>query len=587
MQLTYEIANLRLLLEGSLDDHIVENAQAKTTTVKPRATIGFPIAIAPDARFKNAMAVVEVMAETEPTADLTGTGTPPSITALLPREKTYNVASITDHSVSLGGGMVTAIAGVSGSFLWGHKTYYVVKDQDTVALTWQPEKTGATAFLWQFRPVLGESFVQSGLRQTFVQLAFPAAPQERVFGSVFIRSYWRKYDRKTGLAGNVIPGSISAWKRADIPQYSMKQSVAAFSAASLEDIGGGQMLVEIPGSFLGGTYVRLGGSILQAGSAGFTFESRFIRFVAPVSDLASKPAFLVSRDGTEVPLIVKDDALNMASNPIAIESAAFTAIDETNSLLRIELQPMKPIPALPLMLLIGGRAFGCSDAPLARTGNTLSIALPTAFLYANPQITVKPLMADTRYFAAAVTVPAGSEPERLVAVSQNSTGVTYVIFGGRLDRLTVVSPPKAALGALGSGSTPLRTVEIPLDLIKTQKLLVLQRDGEPPFTLAIPAPSSGGNEQPAPVKPQFKERVTVGSDTATITGEGLDAIDKVLFGAKELKIVKQSPKSLEIRGLAAAGATSSAATQDITLVLKRNETVKLEVVTARVETIGK
>jgi hypothetical protein len=50
-------------------------------------------------------------------------GSDPAVTALLPREKTYNVASIKDHSVSVGGGMMAQIIGVSGSFLWGHKTY--------------------------------------------------------------------------------------------------------------------------------------------------------------------------------------------------------------------------------------------------------------------------------------------------------------------------------------------------------------------------------------------------------------------------------------------------------------------------------
>ncbi len=60
------------------------------------------------------------------------------ITTLLPREKTYNVASISENNISLGGGIATQVLGVSGSWFRGHKTYYVVQDQDTVAKTFVP-----------------------------------------------------------------------------------------------------------------------------------------------------------------------------------------------------------------------------------------------------------------------------------------------------------------------------------------------------------------------------------------------------------------------------------------------------------------
>jgi hypothetical protein len=168
MQLTYEIANLRLLMEGSLSDWYFSDQ--KLLMPKPRTTIGFPITISAEKRYKNAVAIVEAVVETKRGADLTGE--PPAVTALLPREKTYNVAAITDRSVSIGGGMVTALAGISGSFLWGRKTYYIVKDQDTVARMFDPGEAAQTGFLWEFRPVLGREFVQSGLKQTFVQLAF-------------------------------------------------------------------------------------------------------------------------------------------------------------------------------------------------------------------------------------------------------------------------------------------------------------------------------------------------------------------------------------------------------------------------------
>jgi hypothetical protein len=59
MQLTYEIANLQLLLGGSLSDWTIGTSKI----VKPRVTLGFPITIDPDKRAKDATAVVEIEVE--------------------------------------------------------------------------------------------------------------------------------------------------------------------------------------------------------------------------------------------------------------------------------------------------------------------------------------------------------------------------------------------------------------------------------------------------------------------------------------------------------------------------------------------
>jgi hypothetical protein len=228
MQVTYEIANLRLLVEGPLSDRILNTSDGKTF-MKPRTTLGFPITITPDKRFKDAVAVVEVEVETAPNEDLSGKKQPPSITALLPREKTYNVAAITDHNTSLGGGVATQLAGVSVAFLHSRKSYYVVQDQDTVALTFSPEQHDPNAeprigFLWQFRPVLGSDYVQSGLKQTFVQLSFPSPESASSLGRIHVRTYWRKYDRDTGLLKEVVQNSLDEdAANSDIPVFDMKQ----------------------------------------------------------------------------------------------------------------------------------------------------------------------------------------------------------------------------------------------------------------------------------------------------------------------------------------------------------------------------
>ena len=166
MQLTYEVANLRLLLEGSLTDWYLNNT--KFLASKTRVTVGFPITISADKRYKDAVAIVEAMVETQP-AD----AGVPAVTALLPRDKTYNVAAITDTSVSIGAGLVTQLAGISGSFLWGHKTYYLVKDQDTVARMVQPDQKTQTGFLWEFRPRTWPALRPGGTKTNFCATRVP------------------------------------------------------------------------------------------------------------------------------------------------------------------------------------------------------------------------------------------------------------------------------------------------------------------------------------------------------------------------------------------------------------------------------
>jgi hypothetical protein len=644
MQLTSEVINLRLLIEGSLSDRIlhtqVTDSDGKTheiSFIRPRTTVGFPITISADKRFKDAVAVVEVEVETSEKNNFSSNGESPIITALLPREKTYNVAAITDKNVSIGAGMVTQVAGVSGSFLFGRKTYYIVQDQDTIALTLNddPSNIRRTGFMWQFRPVLGAPYVKPGLKQTFVQLAFPAPKSSGSFGNIRVKTYWRKFDQKTGILKEVVKNSlVDTQVPAPIPTFDMRQLVR-LNATNLEDLGNGQMLVTLHGDFLGGTYVRVGSTILQAGSTGFTSEYTQIRFIAPIADLATKKTVLVARDGTETPLTISDPVIDLAGNPIRIKGIpppSVTAIDESNSLLQIEFDPpVKTLPSMPLVLVIGGKVFGYSDAPISRqqgpigsdytvATNGLSAALPTAFLLSNPDVVVRPLMVDDRYFDKATLFEPSDEGVRFLLLAQTTkpqqkkkkedTGqagkaqkndtqsagtVKYLLYGRSLDDVSVVVP-KADLQELGDGvdSESLRLLELDLAVAKTQKLVVLQHAGGRPFVVALPAlPADPAN----PTKPdqpatglKFQERVTVGADEAVIVGDGLTADTTVSFQKQPLTAkLSADGKSLKIAGLAAAGATAAAKTQDIDVKTGTSKpvTIKLEVVNTKVETVQK
>ena len=312
MQLTYEIANLQLLLEGSLNDRYVKNMRY----VKPRTTLGFPITISSLAPYKNAIAVVEVEV-TNADRNLEPKDRP-AVTALLPREKTYNVAALTDHMTSIGGGLVTQVINGGFSFLRGRKSYYIVQDQDTLANLIAPDPTAvnATAFSWQFRPVLGQSFVRPGMKQTFVQLSAPLEAAANCFGRIKVKTYWRRIDRKTGVLKEVIPESISdaSYVEPEIPIYDLTPLV---QEVNYDDIGNGQIRVSVDGNFLGGTYIRVGSNSYREGSPGFTSELTRIQFVTSAADVAKQKAYIVSRDGSETEII---NPLGAPEQPRRIET---------------------------------------------------------------------------------------------------------------------------------------------------------------------------------------------------------------------------------------------------------------------------
>jgi hypothetical protein len=174
LQLSAEIMNVQLMLDGALSDRLQRsNGQPRTTY-----SIGFPVTIENPAMTmtgnKHENEIAEIQVEVCPAARLRSD--PPSIVTLIPKERTYNVASLVDKSFL---GSAAALLGgafnVGASFLWEHKTFYMVQQQETVAYL-NPagrdcgEGVRAASFSWQIRPVLGSKYVRPGMAQEFVQV---------------------------------------------------------------------------------------------------------------------------------------------------------------------------------------------------------------------------------------------------------------------------------------------------------------------------------------------------------------------------------------------------------------------------------
>jgi hypothetical protein len=304
------------------------------------------------------------------------------------------------------------------------------------------------------------------------------------------------------------------------------------------------------------------------------------------------------------------------------------AIDEANSLLSVQVDAVRTLNTSPLVLVIGGRVFGYSDAPISREpavddGTTLSVVLPTSFLISNPVVIVKPLMADDRsctyggFCDQKTLFEPSAELERLVLLEQGSSKIKYLLFGRQLDHLSIVQPqeptpaqapaderrtpemrpgqraksapppaPKIDLTDIGSDEDKktLRVLSVDADLAKTLKQIVFKRDNERPFLVAVPAlPAADQPNQ----GPRFQERVTVGADEAVIIGDDIAKVTKVIFQKTELDKTMDG-KTLKVKGLVAAGVTSTAKTQSIDLVTTTGKTtIKLEVVNSKVESVQK
>ncbi|MET0623265.1 MAG: hypothetical protein ABW250_09820 [Pyrinomonadaceae bacterium] len=596
-QLAAEINGLRLLLAGSLSDHYIRNNDIGNELTKFKTTLGFPITVSPGRQYKDAVAIVEVEVKGEDKKSLSFPPELPAVTSIIPREKTYNVAAITDKSTSISGGVATQIIGFSGSWVRGHKTYYLVQDQDTVALTFRPADGEKIGFRWQFRPVLGQRYIKSGLKQTFVQLAFPVRPTRNFgqIGKVSVRTYWRKYDRKSGIVGDLIRGSYrEMFRDFDIPRYSLLFDPRAFNTADhLEDLGGGQLLLRVPGRFLPGTTIRIGSTLLTEG-ARFKHDHQGIRFIASASDLASKKVVLLAHDGTEVPLRFRTD--NCAG--ISVGTPEVTPVDEANSSVRVRVRvaDVNHLHLLPLVFVFGSRVFGFSDAPILRESDDrsalndqkekvkdlLSAVVPNSVLAANPEMRVQmiltPESGDAQSCLAAAPLrdhTSGYPMVRLVLLEREGDNVKFLASGKLLSTLSVVSPTPQGWDPIGdrSAGDTLRVLTLKAAQVTANKFIVFRRGDGQPFVIGMPELTP-----PQPTPPKAKDTLTVNEDEAVIVGDGLRDVASITYKDQEVRFAPENEgKSLRMTGLRSLGATSSAAKKTFVLKFKSPDAKPKEV----------
>jgi hypothetical protein len=424
MQLSLQMVNIQLMLQGSLNDQIDQ----RSGMAKTRTTLGFPINIRVPLGFRYQGAVAEVEVSVCAPDGLSE----PSLVTLLPQEKTYNVASLVSKSSAIGGGAVAGIVNVGGNFLRSRQTYYLVKDQDTLAMQRTPAGVceggkKPVTFAWQFRPVLGQPVVSDGLRQTFAQLSFPRKTSECLCAAaVTVRTGWRRYDTHTGRVGNLIDDyEVHHLRAADFDNPPDPATVFA------SDNGDGNVSVRAMGAFKAATRVRIGGTVLDSSSTanGFEQNAHYIRFTAPAFSLAMYDAYLLNRDGTEAPVAI---------TPLDQSQRDSTATKCPAVRPSISVHPTGGEPGQPLTVEINGTATHFTDGkPTVKFSNAGVIAK-----------TVR--VADDTHMSVALDVAKDAVPGlsniTVAAGWEITSGAALFLVGENTASVTSISPTTGTRG---------------------------------------------------------------------------------------------------------------------------------------------
>jgi hypothetical protein len=199
VNLSYQVFNLRMLLERSITDRLLMDQGPSQTRLQ--AVVGFDVTLDPPREAKDSAAFVEITitlerAPADPNSNI-------SLVAVMPQEKTYNSAALNTHDNAFGGSAVAKMITVGYTERHRGQVFYLFRDNDTMAferMTRNPDGN-SLKFGWEFRPVLGRRSVSPGTRQMFAIIALPSNDEPLTQGQVQIHvhvdTYWMHYDHSS------------------------------------------------------------------------------------------------------------------------------------------------------------------------------------------------------------------------------------------------------------------------------------------------------------------------------------------------------------------------------------------------------
>jgi len=309
IDLTYQIFNLRMLLERSLTDRLLPNGHTRR-----QAVLSFNITIDPPKDASDAAAYVEIK--------ISNAHGPLSLVAAMPQEKTYNATALSTKSTAFSGSAVAKIITVGANFRRRGQTFFLYRDSDTLALERPQTADNALTFGWVFRPVLGRRSVSPGMRQLFVVVSLPDDDEPQAINATNLAAtattYWRHYDKKSSTTTT----KAGFWDRSskrlpkpenitlipvDVPSTSVIQADLAprVSGRHWYPTGKGTSTIEVDGkNFFIGTTVTLGNKLLATPQDGLFIKSDQTLVITVSDDVVNSAfgAFVNGRYGGTVPL---------------------------------------------------------------------------------------------------------------------------------------------------------------------------------------------------------------------------------------------------------------------------------------------
>lgn len=311
VNLTYQIFNLRMILERSLTDRLW-SSDGTPANLGPRliAVIGFDVDIQPPKDARDSAAFVEVTI----TPTVAGAAAP-SLIALMPQEKTYNSAALNSKSTAFGGSAVAKIITVGYSERRRGQTFYLFRDSDTSSFAY-PRKAAENMikFGWVFRPVLGRRSVSPDKRHMFAVISLPANDSAiNAFPiKVDAHTYWRKYNRDSlTTSGEVkLPVDYPLSNQNLVLTTSLLQNKLAPSVTKLDWYSSDNKTatITVEGSnFFTGTSIYLGSTVADNEANGLLIKSsQSLQVRTTLATILNGDAVLNGRYGPSAPLRISD-----------------------------------------------------------------------------------------------------------------------------------------------------------------------------------------------------------------------------------------------------------------------------------------
>ncbi|MCE5240563.1 hypothetical protein LLH23_19050 [bacterium] len=573
LELSYRIANLRLLLDESDSDRFQVlrvtdkngNQTALACRLRRKAVLGFQVSI--DNPLPEAVANVEFTVSAKPPATTTEVPGPRlAVIRIFPEDKTYNASMLTSKTSDFGLGAAVNLIGFGALFGNRNSALYLVRDTDTVALLKPPTAEGTVSFGWQFRPVLGRKSIVPGKRDVYVALALPATQEDDCELQVSAKVSWQRFNPKKKTVGDyMLNDRLDALPDKAVvavpsSQEMRKRRSPLCSGATVTAAGADRAMVVLDTADLDqNTSVVIGARTVREPDLIRTGYHR-LAFSASVDELAANPVGLASPYGYVNPVYEykRGDGDPEPPNYQLSAAAKVYPVDATNTRVELTVKPKTRFwdsseIGYPWYAKLGSTyyAFARLNANACAEQAQLSLTCETKALRDARVLEVGRLcVGDVCRITCDVPPPSAWEPRPLGIDSVTPVGEdeqkrqVYAVVGGGLQQ-DPRRPLRISMGGeqvtqITPVSASLMHIAVPKETAGRADKLVVYREGETPVIFSL-------------TKPAKKPALTVGQAGMMIL-EKTDKLDPadiatVTFGEKALKVSKDVKDGKDVYSL--------------------------------------